>query len=633
MRAHKVAGDTSHLVHYADKAKIPRWRTFFSCAIFLHIVFEKETPMLASETEKLYPAAKTLVRDKVASRIHAKDHTLYAFEEDACDCAADFMGWADLATNPPYPCEQIQAFAAKAIAEGIETVLLIGQGGSTQAPMTITKYNKIDRNAVDFKVLDSVSPVRVRTILTGIDLEKTLVLVSSKSGGTIEMRSVLDAVVDHFAETMPAEQIPSHLVAITDPGSGLEARALDEHWRACFPGEPTVGGRFSALSVFGLVPAALAGIDLADFLGHAKEAEQACSEDAVDNPAIALASFLFDNYLAGRDKFCFFTPKRGRVLGLWIEQLVAESLGKNGLGILPNIEIDTLLLAEDPKDRCVITYSTKTDLWDERKNFDLSLAYLDDAIPRLSFRIESAAELAEHFVMWEYAVAMCGYLMKVCPFDQPDVASTKAAALHILEQGQPEPDFEEPFIGRVHMGEAEVTMAPCVKADTIEDALYNLFSSVQPGDYFALNAFLPFDGEGRREALEVIRHGVADKLGVASCLEIGPRYLHSTGQLHKGGPNKGVFLIISADELKDIPLSHVEAESLGTLAKAQAAADLSILIERGRRCMHLHLPDNSGVTIRALGDAVTRVLYRIDAERASAAREAAEDAEQDTHEA
>ena len=633
MRAHKVAGDTPHLVHYADKAKIPRWRTFFSCAIFLHIVFEKETPMLASETEKLYPAAKTLVRDKVASRIHAKDHTLYAFEEDACDCAADFMGWADLATNPPYPCEQIQAFAAKAIAEGIETVLLIGQGGSTQAPMTITKYNKIDRNAVDFKVLDSVSPVRVRTILTGIDLEKTLVLVSSKSGGTIEMRSVLDAVVDHFAETMPAEQIPSHLVAITDPGSGLEARALDEHWRACFPGEPTVGGRFSALSVFGLVPAALAGIDLADFLGHAKEAEQACSEDAVDNPAIALASFLFDNYLAGRDKFCFFTPKRGRVLGLWIEQLVAESLGKNGLGILPNIEIDTLLLAEDPKDRCVITYSTKTDLWDERKNFDLSLAYLDDAIPRLSFRIESAAELAEHFVMWEYAVAMCGYLMKVCPFDQPDVASTKAAALRILEQGQPEPDFEESFIGRVHMGEAEVTMAPCVKADTIEDALYNLFSSVQPGDYFALNAFLPFDGEGRREALEVIRHGVADKLGVASCLEIGPRYLHSTGQLHKGGPNKGVFLIISADELKDIPLSNVEAESLGTLAKAQAAADLSILIERGRRCMHLHLPDNSGVTIRALGDAVMRVLYRIDAEREAAAHEAAEDAEQDTHEA
>ena len=183
------------------------------------------------------------------------------------------------------------------------------------------------------------------------------------------------------------------------------------------------------------------------------------------------------------------------------------------------------------------------------------------------------------------------------------------------------------------MGEAEVTMAPCVKADTLMDALYRLFSSVQPGDYFALNAFLPFDGEGRREALETIRHGVADKLGVASCLEIGPRYLHSTGQLHKGGPNKGVFLLISADELKDIPLSNVEAESLGTLAKAQAAADLSILIDRGRRCMHLHLPDNSGVTIRALGDAVMRVLYRIDAEREAAAAKAAAEAEEDSSEA
>ena len=311
--------------------------------------------MIASETEKLYPAAKTLVRDKAASRIHAKDHSLYNFEESACDCAARFMGWADLASNPPFPYEEIQAFADKAIAEGIKTVLLIGQGGSTQAPMTITKYNKIDRNAVDFKVLDSVSPARVRTILAGTDLNKTLVLVSSKSGGTIEMRSVLDAVLSYFEECMPAEDVASHLVAISDPGSNLEKRAHDEGWRACFPGEPTVGGRFSALSVFGLVPAALVGINLHDFLEQAKKAEQACSEDAVDNPAIVLASFLYDNYLAGRDKFCFFTPKRGRVLGLWIEQLVAESLGKNGLGILPNIEIDSLLLAEDPKDRCVIT--------------------------------------------------------------------------------------------------------------------------------------------------------------------------------------------------------------------------------------------------------------------------------------
>ena len=572
--------------------------------------------MLVSDTEKLYPSAKTLVRDKVASRLHAKDKTLYQFDEAACACAADFMGWTDLASNPPHPYKEIQAFANGIIAEGFKTVLLIGQGGSTQAPMTITKYNKIDRNALDFKVLDSVSPVRVRTILAGLDLERTLVLVSSKSGGTIEMRSVLDAVLDHFETYMRAERIPGHLVAITDPGSDLERRAHEQGWRACFSGEPTVGGRFSALSVFGLVPAALVGIDLGGFLGHAKDAERACAEDSVDNPAIALASFLYDNYLAGRDKFSFLTPKRGRVLGLWIEQLVAESLGKNGLGILPNIEIDTLMLTDDPKDRSVIAYQTRTDLWDERKNFDMSLAYLDVAIPRLNFRIDSVLDLAEHFVMWEYAVAMCGYLMKVCPFDQPDVASTKAAALRILSEGHPSPSFTENFIGEVNMGEAEVTLSPRIEADTIMGALRELLASIEPGDYFAINAFLPFDGEGRREALELIRHGVADGLGVASCLEIGPRYLHSTGQLQKGGPNNGVFLLISADELKDIPLRNVEPDSLGTLARAQAAADLSILIERGRRCMHLHLPDNASVTIRALGDAIAHVLADLKDERA-----------------
>ena len=573
--------------------------------------------MLISDTEKLYPSAKILVRDKVASRLHAKDESLYDFDEAAAECAKNSTGWATLASQPPYPYKKIQAFAEGIIAEGFKTVLLIGQGGSTQAPMTITKYNKVDRNALDFKVLDSVSPVRVRSILAGLDLERTLVLVSSKSGGTIEMRSVLDAVLDHFEMYLKTEKIPSHLVAITDPGSDLEKRAHDEGWRACFLGEPTVGGRFSALSVFGLVPAALVGIDLGGFLGHAKDAERVCSEDSIDNPAITLASFLYDNYLNGRDKFSFLTPKRGRVLGLWIEQLVAESLGKQGVGILPNIELDALLLTEDPKDRSVITYQTKTDLWDERKNFDMSLAYLDSAIPRLSFRIDSVLDLAEHFVMWEYATAICGYLMKRCPFDQPDVASTKAAALKFLAEGCPKPDFTENFIGNVNMGEAEITIAPCIKSDTLMGALRNLFASIKPGDYFALDAFLPFDGEGRREALEVIRHGVADKLGVVSCLEIGPRYLHSTGQLQKGGTNNGVFLMVSADELKDIPLRHVEPESLGMLARTQAAADLSILIERGRRCMHLHLPDNSGVTIRALGDAAMKVLDEIERERAA----------------
>ncbi len=577
----------------------------------------KKDRMITGEMEKLYPSAKALVKECVASRLHAKDASLYDFSEEVRACAEAFMGWTDLASMPPFPIEKVQAFADAAVEGGVDTVVLVGQGGSTQAPMTITKYNKQDKNRVSFKTLDSDSPVRVRELLAAVDPAHTLVLMSSKSGSTIEPRLLLSALRDAFCAALPEGEVCRHLVAVTDPGSDLERQAQKEGWAAVFPGEPSVGGRYSALSVFGLLPAALAGIDLDSFMAHAAKAEARCGEDSVDNPAVGLAAFLYDNYTAGRDKFSFLTPKRGRVLGLWIEQLVAESLGKDGQGVLPNIEVDPLLLTRDPGDRSVVMYQTKTDLWDERMNFEMSLAYIDPAIPRANFKIDSVEELAEHFVMWEYAVAMCGYLMKVCPFDQPDVASAKAAVLDILHEGQPACDFVQDFVDGVHMGEAEVRLSPCLSGCTdLRGALRGLFADVRPGDFFALNAFLPFTGEGRREALEAVRHGVAERLGVASCLEVGPRYLHSTGQLHKGGPNTGVFLILSADELKDVPLSGCEAESLGALAKAQATGDLVTLAARGRRCLHLHLPDNSGVTLRALASVVNEVLDDLVAQRA-----------------
>ena len=576
--------------------------------------------MLSMEVEKLYPSSKILVKDCVASRIHAKDASLYDFSDNARDFAENFMGWADLASNPPCPVAEIKEFAARAHAKGLKTVVLMGQGGSTQASMTITKYNKVDHDDVHFKTLDSMSPVRLRAMLASIDPENTLFIISSKSGGTIEPNTLLAAVRDELAKTMSPEEIAGHLCAITDPGSDLAARATEEGWAGLFYGEPTVGGRYSALSVFGLLPAALVGIDVEALLNRAAEAEAVCSEDSIDNPAIGLASFLYDNYTQGRNKFSFLTQKRGRVLGLWIEQLVAESLGKEGEGILPNIEVDSLTLTKDPGDRSVIMYKTKNELWDEIKNFEMSLSYVDATIPRMSYKIDSVEELPEHFVMWEYAIAMCGYLMKVCPFDQPDVASAKAAVLDILQNGMPEPDFCEDFLGDVKMGTAEVRVASFYKSETnIHDALKALLGSIQPGDYFAVNAFLPFTGEWRRESLEQIRHGVASKLGVVSCMEIGPRYLHSTGQLQKGGPNNGVFLILSADEVKDIPVTGQKAESLGTLAEAQAAGDFVTLSDRGRRCMHLHLPDNSGVTLRLLADAVNGVLEELSAERERAA--------------
>lgn len=566
--------------------------------------------MIETIESNRYPSADELIAQNVASRIHAKDATLYNFSDNAEEFARNYMGWTQLATNPPYPIAEIESFAQEMEERGIKTVLLIGQGGSTQAPMTLTKYNKVDSNKVSFKTLDSVSPVRVRAILADCDPQTTLVIQSSKSGGTIEPSLVTEAVEKLLASQLSEEELGDHFIAITDPGSDLEKKAADKGWMKVFNGEPTVGGRYSALSVFGLVPAACVGINLRTLMDRARAAENACASDSIDNPAIVLASFLYDNLQRGCDKFSFLSPKRGRVLGLWIEQLVAESLGKEGQGILPNIEVDSLTLSDDPGDRTVIVYHTKTDLWDERENFHKSLEFINPAIPQLDFTVETVYDLAEHFVMWEYAIAMVGYLMKVCPFDQPDVQVAKTEVLSILADGAPDPTFVQEGIEGVSVGKVEVhvskALEPYMFRHTLDEAINALLESIKPGDFFSINAFLPFTGEGRREAMEEVRHSLSDRYGVASCLEIGPRYLHSTGQLHKGGPNEGVFLVISAEETRDIEVEDPRADSLGALAKAQALGDFSILSDRGRRCLHVHLPDNSAITLRALAKALRK---------------------------
>lgn len=566
--------------------------------------------MIETIESNRYPSADELIAQNVASRIHAKDATLYNFSDNAEEFARNYMGWTQLATNPPYPIAEIESFAQEMEERGIKTVLLIGQGGSTQAPMTLTKYNKVDSNKVSFKTLDSVSPVRVRAILADCDPQTTLVIQSSKSGGTIEPSLVTEAVEKLLASQLSEDELGDHFIAITDPGSDLEKKANDKGWMKVFNGEPTVGGRYSALSVFGLVPAACVGINLRTLMDRARAAENACASDSIDNPAIVLASFLYDNLQRGRDKFSFLSPKRGRVLGLWIEQLVAESLGKEGQGILPNIEVDSLTLSDDPGDRTVIVYHTKTDLWDERENFHKSLEFINPAIPQLDFTVETVYDLAEHFVMWEYAIAMVGYLIKVCPFDQPDVQVAKTEVLSILADGAPDPTFVQEGIEGVSVGKVEVhvskALEPYMFRHTLDEAINALLESIKPGDFFSINAFLPFTGEGRREAMEEVRHSLSDRYGVASCLEIGPRYLHSTGQLHKGGPNEGVFLVISAEETRDIEVEDPRADSLGALAKAQALGDFSILSDRGRRCLHVHLPDNSAITLRALAKALRK---------------------------
>ncbi len=569
-----------------------------------------------SYSERIYHSVNKLVDRSIASKVHAKDFTLYGFSDEARTCAQSFMGWADLASKPPVKIKKIAKLADSFIADGIKTVLLVGQGGSTQSSMALTKLLKHKSPRVDFRILDSDSPIRFRQALSHCILKNTLVVISSKSGGTLEMRCILSALRAEFLKEMSKKAFAKHLVAITDPGSPLEALAIKEKWAAILPGEATVGGRFSALSVFGLFPAALYGINVKKCVEAARAMEMRCSEDVPDNPAIRLAAFLYDNYKAGRARVAFVTQKRARSFALWVAQLVAESTGKEGEGILPFLEVDTLLLEKDAGDRSVVVCTSDMEGSDEYDNFQKAIAIISPAIPRFDMVLNTEKDIAEQFVIWEYATAMCGYLMNICPFDQPDVASAKAKVLEILDKGMPEPDFIDEFSKDTSLCMAKIRVSPvCSDANTLRGALKELFSTIKSGDYFSLNAFLPFAGEGRRESLEAIRHNIGRLMSIPASLEIGPRYLHSTGQLHKGGSNDGVFLVVSADENHDIILKGQPAESLAQLAEVQAAGDALALSSKGRRCVHLHFSDNSAVVFKHLNALILNILIEIKHEK------------------
>lgn len=550
------------------------------------------------------PTAQLLIENEIPSRIAAKDGSVFDFSAEAAACAATRLGWTTLASKPPRDPAEIAIIAQQARGEGLDAVVLIGQGGSAQAPQTVTKLYSLEvTDEVPFKTMDALSPVYVNHILGSSDPARTLYIVSSKSGSTLEPTVLSHVCWKYVCAHLGAERAGSRFIAITDPDTELEHVARKNHWRAIIHGEPDVGGRYSALSAFGLLPMAAIGIDIERMLEDATPMEKLCASDSPDNPAIWLAAFLYDNLKAGRDKFSLLMPPSKQVFGLWVEQLVAESLGKAGVGILPNVEVDAGILSDPHPDRCAILCNMDSD-----EAFEHARTCVHPDIPVFRLDIPDSTAMTRYFLIWEYAVAFCGWLMQIDPFDQPDVESTKAATRQILYNQGGRFDVPEDVWGKPAYEEFELDS--CSYADRVyvsstlldtldephEDidanaALRLLFCSIKDDDYFSLNAFLPFKGVGRRETLEKIRHRAADRLSVCSCLEIGPRYLHSTGQLHKGGPNTGVFLVVSADEPFDITVPH-EDFTLGDVANAEALGDFSALASRGRRAIYIHLKDN-----------------------------------------
>ncbi len=558
-------------------------------------------------------ATQRLIAAEVPSRVHAKDATLYDFSEYALDSAAHFMGWTDLASNPPFPLDEIERFADDAIADGLDRVILLGEGGSSQAPMTITKLNNLRHEDIRFSTIDSLSPTYMHKVLSGIDFSRTIIIVSTKSGGTLETISLFKVLWQYVVDQLGDRRAGRRFVAITDPGSQLEELARDKHFRGIFLGEPSVGGRFSGLSVFGLVPSALAGLDIKEFCRRAAEVERSCSSNSENNPAVKLASFLYENCRPeSANCFSYLSPQPGRVFGLWIEQMIAESLGKDGQGIVPHIEIDPALLNSPLPKHPAVIYHTSVD-----GTFSREITQIEKDVPTMTFWLEDPLDIGGHFVIWEYATAFLGYLMQVPPFDQPDVQSAKDCTKRAMAGDLPG-----------NMRSLDVTWCTCEASSALEEAigtpdtlpeLLDAFASVvAPDNWISVNAFLPFTGE-RRGPLEVIRHTLSRQIGVPTSFEVGPRYLHSTGQLQKGGVNNGVFLIISADpDDADIVVPDDKSDfTLGQIQAAQAQGDLSALSDKGRRALHLHLSDCSAETIWKLAHAIEEAGTRLAIQRAT----------------
>ncbi|WP_336650935.1 MULTISPECIES: glucose-6-phosphate isomerase [unclassified Leucobacter] len=498
-----------------------------------------------------------LVRDRAASRLFAHDAGLWGGEAEAE--AAIRLGWTDFAPDAELLIPRIEALRDEFAGDGVDRFVLCGMGGSSLAPAVLARWA-----GVELTMIDSTHPAVVSRALGG-DLVRTAVIVSSKSGSTIETRSHLATFEQAFREAGidPA----SRVVIVTDPGSPLdeESRAAG---RRVFTADPEVGGRFSALTAFGLVPSGLAGVDVRRLVDEAQAVRSTLARDDVSNPALQLASAI----AAGLpQRFVLLVGEAANArwgLGSWIEQLVAESTGKEGHGVLPiALRLDAPEFSEVPQQAVVVQVSDGAEHPGS-----------PDAAPAVDRGVVVSAPLGAQLLLWETATALLGRLMGIDPFDQPDVEAAKVAA-------------------RAALAEAGSSTSPAPAAPPTAEILNRLRESVPPGGYLAIQAYV--DPQGViAAALAELRDRLASHLRVPVALGFGPSYLHSVGQLHKGGPALGAFLQIGDTGTPEVPIPG--SKGFGVLIAAQARGDREVLAERGRPVIAMTLAAGDRSVIDAL---------------------------------
>ncbi|HEX7173533.1 MAG TPA: transaldolase [Candidatus Limnocylindria bacterium] len=531
--------------------------------------------------------------DRIAERLWAKDGSLWAASGKPPEEVAAWLGWLDLPLAMADRVSELEHLARDVREDGYRRAAVLGMGGSSLAPELFSRVfgwaggpagnGAASADGLELRILDSTHPDVVRGFRSWASEQRTLFCVSSKSGTTTEPSAYQAAMV----EVAPALDF----VAITDPGTALADLARAQEFRAIVTAPPDVGGRYSALTVFGLVPAALTGVDVAGLLHRARSMADACRvADAAQNPGLALGAFMGEAALAGRDKLTIATSPRLAAFGDWAEQLIAESTGKAGLGIVPIVGEPLGDPGSYDDDRAFAVLTLADDPHEELRIGAQNL--VDRGHPVLHIGLADALDVGAEFFRWEVATAVAGIVLGIDPFDQPNVQESKDATKELLEAyrakgalPQPMPLVSEPGIA--------ASADPQALGDTpvtVDGALAQLLSTVRGGqDYVAILAYLPMDPDVE-ERLQRIRLRIGHATGAATTLGFGPRFLHSTGQLHKGGPDTGVFLQLTADPAKDLPIPGWD-ESFGTLIAAQALGDLASLQRRGRRALRLHLKE------------------------------------------
>jgi glucose-6-phosphate isomerase/transaldolase/glucose-6-phosphate isomerase len=534
-------------------------------------------------------ACARLTTERIASALWTRRLDIWTSDAAVQRAIANRLGWLDAVTTmAPHLARIHRCASSVAAGNDITDIVLLGMGGSSLAPEVLRAVVGVAPGYPRFTVLDSVDPDAVKAAMARP--ASSLFVIASKSGSTIEPNALAAEAFGRLRASGIAEP-GSRAIAITDEGTVLHTRAVQERFRDVFINPSDIGGRFSALSFFGLVPAALMGIDIAALLASASAMADACrAEDAARNPGLALGAFMAAAARAGRDKLTLALPPALESFGLWVEQLVAESTGKNGTGVVP-IAGETAW--PSTRDRAFVAI----ELAGAGGAPDALAAARSGGAPIASVALENVLDIGGEFFRWEMATAAAGLLLGVNPFDEPNVQQAKTATSGLLATYVESRRLTRPEPGATVNG-ARLTATASARGQLAEVGPGGILRLVGEGDYFVLLAYLPPD-PGMLAALEEFRMAAARARTCTTMFGYGPRYLHSTGQLHKGGPNTGVFVIVTAEPGEDVPIPG-EAYSFGVLEQAQAIGDFNSLDKGGRRALMVHLPNRETATLRTV---------------------------------